>query len=79
MPDISGASWRFAGSSPLPRLVSKTASGSLLFPGSVSGAMWPVASSWLGRAIAITGAMDSSTSLTAHALFEGLHHQYVRV
>src|SRR6266550_6436231 len=32
MADVSGASWRFAGSSPLPRLVSKTAGGSHLFP-----------------------------------------------
>src|SRR4029077_20305817 len=37
MPDLSGPSWRFAGSSPLLRLVSKTARGSLLFPESVSG------------------------------------------
>jgi hypothetical protein len=38
---VSGISWRFAGSSPLPRLASKTASGSVLFPkafrGSVAG------------------------------------------
>ena len=40
MPDVSGASWRFVGSSPLPRLVSKTASWSHLFPESVSGTMW---------------------------------------
>src|SRR6516225_4766087 len=55
MPDVSGASWRFVGSSPLPRLVSKTASWSHLFPESVTGTMWLVASSCLGRAIAITG------------------------
>jgi hypothetical protein len=46
MPDISGASWRFAGSSPLPRLVSKTASESLLFPESVSGTIWLPVHEW---------------------------------
>lgn len=32
MPDVSGIAWRFAGLSPLPRLVSKIASDLLLFP-----------------------------------------------
>jgi hypothetical protein len=32
MPVVSGISWRFAGLSPLPRLVSKIARGLLLFP-----------------------------------------------